>query len=75
MNHSDGPIWDAGAMGCGELVMQLRIRLQALPPGGTIEVVAHDPAAPEDLPAWCRMTGHTLTSANHPHYIIQRKRA
>jgi hypothetical protein len=25
------------------------------------------------LPAWCRMTGHILVSADHPVYVIQRK--
>lgn len=67
--------WDAGDMGCGELVMALRVRMNALPPGGVIRVTATDPAAPEDLPAWCRMTGHPLLSADHPHYLIQRKGA
>lgn len=74
MNPIPEAIFDAGDMGCGELVMQLRIRMQAIPPDGKIEVIAHDPAGPEDIPAWCRMTGHTLKSMNHPQYIIQRKR-
>jgi len=53
--------------------MELRLRLAALPPGGEIAVTATDPAAPEDLPSWCRMTGHSLVSATHPHYRIRRK--
>ena len=65
--------WDAGAMACGELVLQLRRRLNALRPGGVLQVRALDPAAPEDLPAWCRLTGHHLRSAAHPDYSIQRK--
>ena len=65
--------WDAGDMGCGELVMRLRLRLLALPPGGVLRVVARDPAAPEDLPAWCRLTGHRLLRAAPPAYDIQRK--
>jgi tRNA 2-thiouridine synthesizing protein A len=65
--------WDAGAMGCGELVLQLRLRLGRLPPGGVFRLVAHDPGAPEDLPAWCRLTGHRLLQADHPVYLIQRK--
>jgi len=65
--------WNAGDLGCGELVMELRLRLAALPPGGEIDVTATDPAAPEDLPSWCRMTGHSLVSATHPHYRIRRK--
>ncbi len=65
--------WDAGDMGCGELVMALRMRLNTLAPGTVIKVTATDTAAPEDLPAWCRLTGHTLRSFSPPHYFIQRK--
>ncbi|HEX7126085.1 MAG TPA: sulfurtransferase TusA family protein [Thermodesulfobacteriota bacterium] len=51
--------WDAGDLGCGELVLELRRRLRAMP-GRVLAVVARDPGAPADLPAWCRMTGHEL---------------
>lgn len=75
--HADAaPIadrWNAGELGCGELVMQLRSRLNRLPPGSVLEVTALDPAAPLDLPAWCRLTGHRLVVADHPIYCIQRK--
>jgi tRNA 2-thiouridine synthesizing protein A len=60
-------------MGCGELVMALRLRMNNLPPGGVIKVTALDPAAPEDLPAWCRLCGHTLERMSHPDYWIRRK--
>lgn len=65
--------WDAGDLGCGELVMELRLRLARLAPGSVLRVTATDPAAPEDLPAWCRLCGHTLAAMDHPHYFIQRK--
>ena len=65
--------WDAGDMGCGELVLELRARLDGLPPGQVITLTARDPGAPIDIPAWCRMTGHTLLSQAHPVYRIQRK--
>ena len=51
--------YDAGHMGCGELVMVLRIRLKAMP-GRVIRVIALDSGAPEDIPAWCRMTRNEL---------------
>ena len=47
----------------------------ALPAGGVIRVTATDPAAPEDIPAWCRLTGHPLLAADHPHYLIRRRGA
>lgn len=65
--------WDAGDLGCGELVLALRIRLNGLPSGAVLAVRATDPAAPEDLPAWCGLTGHALVSAIHPRYLIRRK--
>ncbi|MDY3562104.1 sulfurtransferase TusA family protein [Gemmata sp. JC673] len=70
---NDEPDWDAGGMGCGELVMLLRMRLLPLPPGTRFTVRATDAAAPEDIPAWCRLTRHALVSARHPIYVIQRR--
>jgi tRNA 2-thiouridine synthesizing protein A len=65
--------WDAGETGCGQLVFELHLRLNQMKPGERLEVIARDIGAPTDLPAWCRMTGHTLVSADHPVYVIQRK--
>jgi tRNA 2-thiouridine synthesizing protein A len=66
-------LWDAGDMGCGDLVLELRLRLQALAPGQVLRVKATDPGAPEDLPAWCGLTRNPLVAAEPPHYWIQRK--
>jgi len=65
--------WDAGDMGCGELVFELRLRFKALRPGQILKLTARDPGAPEDLPAWCRLTGHRLTYVDHPIYLIRRR--
>jgi len=65
--------WDAGVTGCGELVMGIRMRLQPMAPGQVLKLTATDPGVPEDLPAWCRLTGHRLLASNHPEYWIQRK--
>jgi tRNA 2-thiouridine synthesizing protein A len=66
--------WDAGNMGCGELVLELRTRMLALAPGEYFRLTARDPGAPQDLPAWCRLTGHRLVQANHPQYLIERRK-
>lgn len=66
-------VWDAGDMGCGELIVLLRARILALTPGQVLRVVARDPGAPEDLPAWSRLTGHRLVRAEHPVYDFARK--
>jgi tRNA 2-thiouridine synthesizing protein A len=65
--------WDAGNMGCGDLVLELRNRIGILQPGQILKLRATDSGAPVDLQAWCRMTGHTLISLNHPLYFIKRK--
>ena len=70
---ADEIAWDAGPIGCGELALALRVKLLPLPPGSVVRVSATDPAAPEDVPAWCRLTGHTLVSASPPVYRIRRK--
>jgi tRNA 2-thiouridine synthesizing protein A len=65
--------WDAGDLGCGELVLALRGRLGALAPGQVLKLVALDPGACADIPAWCRLTDHELVLAQHPVYLIRRK--
>lgn len=66
--------WDAGDLACGELVLDLRLRMRKLASGQVLRLTALDPGAPADIPAWCRMTGHHLLhsdSAAHL-YFIQR---
>ena len=65
--------WDAGALSCGELIVELRRRVNQLTPDQRLHLIATDPAAPLDIKAWCRVTGHRLHRAEHPHYTISRK--
>jgi len=65
--------WDAGELSCGDLVLQLRGRLMPLKPGTVLAVTTEDPGARQDIPAWCKLTGHTLVSSAHPVYLIRRK--
>ena len=65
--------WDAGHMGCGEVIILLRKRMQKLNPGEIFKLTSQDLGAPEDLPAWCRMTGRRLLCAEHPYYWIEQK--
>lgn len=65
--------YDAGDLGCGDLVLELRAKLREIGPGEVLRVYARDPAAPVDLPAWCGLTGHSLVHAAHPEYHVQRK--
>ena len=73
MRHDEE--WDAGDMGCGDLVLELRKKLRAMP-GKILKVVASDPGAPSDIPAWCGMTNDTLLHQDvtvHSYWIKARK--
>lgn len=65
--------WDAGLLGCGEILILLRGRMQSLKTGQVLKLTARDQAAPVEMPAWCRLTGRTLLHAQHPDYWIQQR--
>ena len=73
--REDSPphVYDFGDLGCGDLVLQLRRILRELPAGAVVRVLATDPGAPQDIPAWVRMTGHTLLGAAHPVYDLRKR--
>jgi tRNA 2-thiouridine synthesizing protein A len=64
---------DFGDMACGELVLELRRRMRDLPAGTTLRVIATDRAAPQDIPSWARLCGHTLLAAHPPHYDLRKR--
>jgi tRNA 2-thiouridine synthesizing protein A len=64
---------DVGDTLCGELALLLRAQLGRLEAGQVLEVLARDPAAPRDLPAWCEVTRHRLVRAEPPRYWIRRR--
>ncbi|MFJ4623842.1 sulfurtransferase TusA family protein [Streptomyces sp. NPDC088812] len=49
---------DGTGLLCVTLLLRLRTEIDGAEPGIVVHVVATDPAAPLDLPAWCHMTGH-----------------
>jgi tRNA 2-thiouridine synthesizing protein A len=49
---------NGGDRACVQLLLELRARISGLPGGTVIHLIASDPAAPVDLPAWCHLTGH-----------------
>lgn len=51
-------IVDGGDRACGELLLVLAARARGLAPRTVIRLLASDPAAALDLPAWCHLTGH-----------------
>ena len=65
--------WDAGHLGCGKILILLRAQMQGLATGEVLKLTARDQAAPEEMPAWCRLTSRTLLRAEHPYYWIQQR--
>jgi tRNA 2-thiouridine synthesizing protein A len=52
--------YDASGLLCPLPVLRANRMLRDLAPGQTLKVLATDPAAEADFPAYCRQTGHTL---------------
>lgn len=52
---------DARGLRCPLPVIRLAEAAKDTPPGTRITVLATDPAARHDIPAWCRMRHHELT--------------
>ncbi|MER7332994.1 MULTISPECIES: sulfurtransferase TusA family protein [unclassified Micromonospora] len=50
---------DGTGLLCVTLLLRLRKEIDGVPPGTIVHVIATDPVAPIDLPAWCHLTGHT----------------
>jgi len=60
-------------------VIELARHVEDVAVGDTLAVVAHDPAARVDVPAWCRMTGHEFVGEDDaddgaPRYWVRRLR-
>jgi tRNA 2-thiouridine synthesizing protein A len=51
---------DARGLLCPLPVIRLAERMQAVPPGGSVVLVADDPAAEEDVRLWCRGHRHEV---------------
>lgn len=52
---------DGGDLDCGSgLLLMIRSAMEPLDAGGVLEVRSREISVREDLPAWCRMVGHSL---------------
>ena len=65
--------WDAGAAGCGVLIMGLKREIHRIQAGELLRVTAHGAGVAIELAAWCRLTGHTLVAWDHPTYVLEKK--
>ena len=69
---------DGYGQSCGTLEPQMKLKIRALESGQILEVRTDDPAARLGVPAWSRLTGHTLLAAledgTHRTRFFLRKR-
>ncbi|MGH7413672.1 MAG: sulfurtransferase TusA family protein [Candidatus Rokuibacteriota bacterium] len=67
-------MWDFGDTGCEDgALLKMRSLVARLAPGEIVEVRSTDPGAPEDLPAWCRLTGHEFLGAHGHRYFVRKR--
>jgi tRNA 2-thiouridine synthesizing protein A len=63
---------DCRGMLCPLPVIKLAQAFPALAVGDSIAVLADDPAAATDIPAWCRMRSQELVSAEDGRYVVRK---
>ncbi len=63
---------DCRGMICPLPVIRLAQAFPDLPVGDTITILADDPAAATDIPAWCRMRSQELVSATNNQYVVRK---
>lgn len=68
-------VLDARGERCPLPVIRLARLVQDRPDVGRVVLLATDPAAAHDVPAWCRMRGHEYVGAtphgDHTAYVVE----
>ena len=67
-------VFDTLERGCGDFLLELRTLIAEIAPGTSVLVASRDAGAPIEVPAWCRMTGHTLREARPPFFLIEKRK-
>ncbi|HEX6967696.1 MAG TPA: sulfurtransferase TusA family protein [Micromonosporaceae bacterium] len=74
--HVPAEVLDCRGQRCPLPVIALARRLPQLPVGSVLRVLADDPAAANDIPAWCRMRSQEFVGAGtvdgSPAYDVRR---
>jgi tRNA 2-thiouridine synthesizing protein A len=68
----------ASGLACVNLTPEIRNAMKEIQATQVIEVFNDDPASRMGIPAWCRLTGHTLIETNEINatdtlFYIQKK--
>lgn len=70
-------LFDGGDLDCGSgLILLIRENMLKTPVGGVLEMRSREPTVADDLPPWCRMSGHEylgkLDGAGFSRYFVRR---
>jgi tRNA 2-thiouridine synthesizing protein A len=68
----DPEVLDCRGQRCPLPVIALARRLPELPVGAVLRVLADDPAAAVDIPAWCRMRGQEYVGGAGDAHDVRR---
>lgn len=61
---------DARNLMCPLPVIRAQDAIKTLAAGDTLEVIATDPGALNDIPAWCRINGHEVIAQQSGDYEV-----
>ncbi len=74
-NGDDELVLDTRGLLCPVPVIELARRIRDVPVGATLLVLADDPAAATDLPAWCALRGQEFVGQGPPgEFRVRRAR-
>ncbi|MAV25898.1 MAG: SirA family protein [Gammaproteobacteria bacterium] len=62
---------DLRRMLCPLPVIRTQDHIKGMSPGDTLTIVCTDPGVLTDIPTWCRINGHEVTSTEEADYEIK----
>ncbi len=70
-------VFDGGDMDCGSgLILLIRENMLKVPEDGILEMRSREPTVADDLPPWCRMSGHdylgNLPADGYVRYFVKK---
>ena len=71
MTEASDIVIDARGLNCPLPVLRLRKRLEALAAATRVTLLASDPAARRDVPAFCKAHGHALLETHSENGITR----
>lgn len=70
-------MFDGGDLDCGSgLILLIRDNMLKVPAQGILEMRSREPTVSDDLPPWCRMSGHEflgkITAVGYTRYFVRK---